>query len=193
MHSMTWRCSYMCQSQLRCAWLWVESLPRCPNQSSNSSRHTLASQQSAGAYALHEGRGLGDVRCLAPCQNKAHGQTQTQRICQRVNLATKTATRAAQCFGSRIACGCAHVTVLSVQTFCISALTETLSSICWHIPNRLQPAKRLNTLFQCPSLSGRSRYQALKRNIHSTARINRRRVASHLIGMPGVLFSLPIK
>lgn len=78
----------------------------------------FVSQQRAGACTLHEGRGLGDVRCLASRQNKAYGQT--QRICQRVSLATKTATRAARRLGSRVARGRARITVLSMQTFCIS-------------------------------------------------------------------------
>ena len=151
----------------------------------------FVSQQRAGAHALHEGHGLSDVRCLASRQDKAHGQT--QRICQRVNLATKTATRAAQRFSSRVARGRARTTVLSMQTFCISSLSETLASICSHTPNRLQLENRLNTLFQCPSLSGRSRHWAPERNIHSTASTNRRQVASHPIRMPGVFFSLPIK
>ena len=151
----------------------------------------FVSQQRAGAYALHEGRGLGDVRCLASRQNKAYGQT--QRICQRVSLATKTATRAARRLGSRVARGRARITVLSMQTFCISALTETLASICSHTPNRLQLENRLNTLFQCPSLSDRSRHWAPERNIHSTAWTNRRQVPSHPIRMSGMFLSLPFK
>ena len=56
-----------------------------------------------------------------------------------------------------------------------------------------QLTKRLNTLFQCPSLSGRSRHWAPERNIHSTARANRRQVTSHPTRMSGVFFSLPIR
>lgn len=72
----------------------------------------LVSQQRARAANIrHEGNRLGDVRCLASRQNKAHGQAQC--ICQRVNLATKTATRAAQRLGSRVACGRARSACMS--------------------------------------------------------------------------------
>ena len=106
---MTWRSLYMRQSQLRCTLRLAlggitAAMSRSTSQSSNAlGSIPFVSYKRAGAYSLHEERGLGDVRCLASRQNKAYGQT--QRICQRLNLATKTATRAAQRFGSCVARG----------------------------------------------------------------------------------------
>ena len=107
----------------------------------------LVSQQRARAANVHhEGNRLGDVRCLTFRQHEPHGQAQC--ICQRVNLATKTATRATQRLSSFVARGrarsaCARTTVLSMQTFSKSALADTWAIILSQTPNRHQTSKAL--------------------------------------------------
>ena len=85
---------------------------------------------------------------------------------------------------------CARITVLSMQTFCKSALRVTLSKILSHTPNRLQLEKRLNTLFQRPRRAGRQRHCAPQRKIHRTASTNWRHAASQAMRTPTIPLNL---
>ena len=108
--------------------------------------YPLSASSARAANVHHEGNRLGDVRCLTSRQHEAHGQAQC--ICQRVNLATKTATRASQRPSSCVARGrarsaCAQTTVLSMQTFSKSALADTWAIVLSQTSNRLQTSKAL--------------------------------------------------
>ncbi len=133
---------------------------------------------------VFEGEAADQALCLADIGDLACRQNEADRIAKSVNsnadLGAQTAPRTPDrlIFGSPFwapaACWCARTMVESMIRYSRSGCSPSSVKSRCQTPFFAHRRKRLNTLFQLPKSSGKSRHGAPARTSHNTASTNRR-------------------
>lgn len=146
-----------------------------------------------GGYAGKQGRPLGDIGNLTPCQKDA--DRVTKRIHTRMNLGGQPTSRATErlirivFLSAPAACWWARTIVESINTSSKSASPWRAVATRCQTPYCSQRENRTYTECQLPNSAGRSRHGHPVRAIYRTASTNRRLSAARppplSVGFPG--------